>query len=416
MPSEIRQLDLLVEQLENRVPPASLLPLFTELDSILGSLYSIYLNELQFLADGEPQNVAANQIAQDFNAIRPLTAKLRYELGQEGSAGGLDIARELKEAVRQLFLSFGDLKRQAATGPKYSELPFTQELLRVVHHYLKGTLPMSAVLERLDAFCNYHDNLEATFENMVPNDSEESVLLERREDLEEALSLQLQGIEDLDLALEKRSDKDVKAAVEVLTVAAETLYEIYQELDQANNTVSTVTCVRCGVSSQSSARLCVGCGAQLPRFDSSQQTTTLEFHEGGRAVPAQPEELLRMHNEVNLALSSNDPQSLLDALESFGSRLTSLQNRLSAMKPPPSDIPAEHLELLNDGKSLFQESLEILSAGYELLNEGAQSLDSQRLHRGLQEVEAGYSLMQEFHQTFEQAERLTPRPAGTRAD
>lgn len=413
IPSEIKQLDVLIEHLEERTPGTHLLPIFDELDSILGSLYSIYLNELQFLADGEPQNAAANQIAKDFHAVRPLLSDLRGELNLQNSDSALPVANELKEAVKQLFLSFGDLKRQAATGPQYSQLPFTQELLRVVHHYLKGRLPMSAVQERLDAFCNYHDNLELSFEHMVPTSAEAPVLEERQEDLEEALALQLQGIEDLDLALERRSDRGVEKAVEALTVSAEALYDIYQELENAQHAVATVTCFRCGANNGTESRLCSGCGAQLPRFDSNQEKSTLEFHEGGSSSQSVPEELLRLQSAVQQAISGQDSGVLDTPLDSFASRLNTLKSRMAAMKAPPTDIPAEHLQLLNEGKELFQESLETLSQGYELLREGSDKLDAHRLRRGLEEIEAGFVLMQEFRQTFEQAEQLSPRAAGS---
>ena len=89
----------------------------------------------------------------------------------------------------------------------------------------------------------------------------------RRDDLEEALAMQLQGVEDLDVALERRSDKGIKRAAETLRVAAETLFEIYQELQNAQLEPATVSCFRCGASNSAEARLCAGCGAVLPRFD-----------------------------------------------------------------------------------------------------------------------------------------------------
>ena len=413
IPSEIKQLDLLIEHLEERTAGVHLQSIFGELDSILGSLYAIYLNELQFLADGEPQNVAANQIAKDFHAVRPLVSDLRNELTLENTENALATAQELKEAVKQLFLSFGDLKRQAATGPQYSQLPFTQELLRVAHHYLKGNLPMSAVQERLDAFCNYHDNLELAFENMVPSPAEAAIFEERHEDLEEALALQLQGIEDLDAGLEHRSDRGVEKALEILTDAADALYEIYQALENAQNTVATVSCFRCGASNGTESRLCAGCGAHLPRFDSSQEKSTLEFQEGGTTAQGVPEELLRLQNAVNQAVADQDPESLDAPLDSFASRLKTLKARMAALKAPPSDIPEEHMKVLSEGKTVFQEAIDAFSRGYELLREGSLELDSHRLRRGLEEVESGFSLMQEFRLSFEQAEQLSPRPAGS---
>jgi hypothetical protein len=414
--SEIKQIDQLIEHLEDRTSANFLQPLFEELDQILGSLYAIYLNELQFLADGEPQNVAANQIARDFTAIRPIVAALRNELSLGEQENALETARDLKTAVGKLFGSFADMKYQALEGPRYSELPFTQELLRVVHHYLKGSLALSSVQERLDAFCNYHDNLEISLEQMVPTAAEAPIMEARREDLEDALALQLQGIEDLDVALERRSDKGVKRAAEALSVAAETLYEIYEELQRAEMEPATVSCFRCGTSNTAAARLCSSCGAVLPRFDAGsagdRRTTTLEIKESpDGAQQEKPEELLRLEAAVTNAVRANDSTIITRALEAFEARLKVVNQRMAAFKEAPSDIPSDHLRVLTEGRARFQESMEILVEGHSLLSEGAHNLDPALLRRGLEEVEAGYQVMQGFTEVFERAEKLSPSPA-----
>lgn len=418
VPSEIPQIDQLIEHLEDRTDANYLQPIFEEADQILGSLYAIYLNELQFLADGEPQNAAANQIAQDFTEIRPLVAALRNELSLGELENSLDTARRLKVAVRRAFGSFGDMKAQAMQGPRYSELPFTQELLRVIFHYLKGNLALAAVQERLDAFCNYHDNLELSLEQMVPTPAEAPILQARRLDIEECLAMQLQGIEDLDVALERRSDRAVKQAAETLKEAAETLHEIYQELQQAelNQASATVSCFRCGTANSTDARLCASCGAVLPRFDSGQdQTSRIEIKEGpdGRAS-GRPEELVRLEDAVAQTLTSNDATNLNAALDAFEARLKTVTHQMNSFKAPPADIPAEHLELLVEGKERFRESVSILTEGHALMREGALALDQNLLRRGLEELEQGYRVMQDFSELFARAQQISPASPGAR--
>ena len=415
-PSEIKQIDQLIEHLEDRTSPSYLLPLFEELDSILGSLYAIYLNELQFLGADEPQNVAANQIARDFSEVRPVVAALRNELSLGELENALESAQRLKTVVTKLFGSFTDMKHQALQGPRYSDLPFTQELLRVVFHYLEGNLALSSVQERLDAFCNYHDNLEISLEQMVPTPAEAPVLEARREDLEEALAMQLQGIEDLDVALERRSDKAIKRAAENLRVAAETLYEIYNELQKAEHEPATVSCFRCGVANSTDTRLCSKCGAVLPRFDSGiageRRSSIIEIQESpAHQATARPDELVRLESAVNQGLAHNDSTIVTTALEAFGVRLKAVSQRMASLKDAPSDIPSDHLRLLTEGRARFQESLEILVEGHSLLSEGAVNLDHPLLRRGLQEVEAGYQVMQDFTEIFERAEKLSPNPS-----
>jgi hypothetical protein len=414
VPSEIKQLDQLIEHLEDRTDANYLYPIFEELDQILGSLYAIYLNELQFLAADEPQNVAANQIARDFSSIRPIVATLRNELSLGESENALETARELKTEVTRLFSSFAEMKRQALEGPRYSELPFTQELLRVVHHYLKGNLALSSVQERLDAFCNYHDNLELALEQMIPTPAEVPILEMRRDDLEEALALQFQGIEDLDVALERRSDKGIELAAETLKAAAETLHEIYQQLQQAEMEPARVSCFRCGASNSADSRLCASCGAVLPRFDSGggeARASRLEIREGPDGGPrSKPEELLRLEAAVERAIESNSSESIHRALDDFEGRLRLVNQRMAGLKDAPADIPPEHLQLLTEGRARFQEALEIMVEGHALLSEGAADLDQGLLRRGLEEIEAGYQVMQGFTDIFERAEKISPKP------
>lgn len=408
-PSEIKQLDQLIESLEDRTGASLLQPIFAELDLVLGSLYAIYLSELQFLADGEPQNVAANQIARDFAAVRPLVSSLRGRVDGNDPEGALPLARELKLAVTRLFGSFGDMKRQALEGPRYSELPFTQELLRVVFHYLEGNLPLEAVQDRLDAFCTYHDNLDISLEQMVPTPAEAPIMEARREDLEDALALQLQGIEDLDAALERRSDRGVKKAADTLQLAAETLFDIYDELQKAELEPATVTCFRCGASNIEESRLCSGCGAVLPRFNSDASRSTIEIRENSPASVDKPEELTKLELAMKDALRANDGSVLERALDSFENRLRAINKGMSALKEPPADIPWDHLQLLQESKARFQESMEILAEGHALLSEGAVNLDQGLLRRGLEEVEAGYQVMEGFAEIFERAEKLSPK-------
>lgn len=410
-PSEIPQVDEIIELLEQGAYGQRLQASFSELDQILGSLYGIYLDELQFLAHDEPQNKGANQIAIDFASVRPLVGSLRNDLAVNDWESASDTARGLKTSVQDLFRSFGDMRSQAREGPQYSEVPFTQELLRVAHHYLKGKLPLLAVQERLDAFCHYHERLEHRFEETHPSDAEANLFKIRQTDLEEALSIQLQGIEDLDLALERRSDDAVKEALEVLKVAAEHLVEIYQALRQADLEPSTKTCFRCGATNVAEARLCSSCQAVLPRFDAdttegAQSTIVIKETVDQDSVTV-PEEFLRLERSINEALGSNDNTVLIKHLEAFEGRLLTVHRQLESLKAPPADIPELHGAVLEEGKVRFADSLEGLRLGLELLKEAAPKLDPALLRRGLEELGVGFDAMREFQEIFQKAQEIS---------
>ncbi len=412
-PSEIPQVDEIIELLDLGSCGQRLQASFGELDQILGALYGIYLDELQFLAHDEPQNKAANQIASDFASVRPLVSSLRNDLDMGDWESASESAKNLKKSLQDLFRSFGDMRSQAREGPQYSEVPFTQELLRVAHHYLKGKLPLVAVQERLDAFCHYHDRLENRFEETKPSDAEASLFKARQMDLEEALTIQLQGIEDLDVALERRSDEAIKEALELLKVAADHLVEIYEALRQADLAPSTKSCFRCGATNVAEARLCSACQAVLPRFDADTtegaQSTIVIKERTEATTGAVPEEYLRLEAAVEKALGTNDNAILVKQLEAFEGRLLSVQRQLDSLKAPPKDIPADHGAVLEEGKVRFADALETIRAGLELLHEGAPKLESLLLRRGLEEIGAGFDLMREFQELFHKAQELSEK-------
>lgn len=406
--SQLPQLDLMLEALEKEQYD-TLFQFYAELDQSLGNLYAAYLEELKYLAVDDPGNAISEKIAEQFENLRPLVGNLRDDLSlnEFGEAG--DTLEELKGEAVGLYALFSQYRETTLSGPRYSELPYTHELLRVCHHYLKGDLSLDAVYGRLEVFCQYQENFETQVEALVPSPPEREAFEESREDLEEGLQLQLQGIEDLDHALEINDPEAIREAMELLRESAEVLVEIYHRLQQADLEPDKILCVRCGAENSTGARICGNCSAVLPQSaGAGPGQSTMALEEDGSAVGQEdPEEVQLLQRAVDQALSTGDVQSLREAILRQSKKLDRARMRFEKLEQPPQDIPGDHEALLAEARDVFVQAMVELEAGLVHLNEGAQTLDSIPLEEGMNQIRGAASLFHEFQVKFREAEGLS---------
>ena len=400
-------LDFMIEAIQESRYEALSQP-YVELDQILGALYGSYLEELRYLAVDEPQNAPAAQIAEQFEIMRPALRCLHDALSLSEFTEALQALEELKEQTQELFNLFQNYKEAAAKGPRYSEVPYTHELIRVGRHYLNGHLDAEAVQGRLELFCQYHELLENQVVTMVPSPPERTTFEERRSELEEALNLQLEAIEDLDLALERNDDETVAEALNLLKLAAETLVEVYRALQKADLEPRQVSCIRCGSANSIESRLCDQCHAVLPQQAGLGTVSTIALEEDGSAVSAdQSEEVARLQGLVEKALADGEVEALRQAVEDYRQRWLENQRRYRKLEQPPEDIPGDQLEVLTRAKDHFAQAMSHLDEALDLLLGGLEPLSSAQLHSGLERLRRGESSFRGLAQEFKMAEELS---------
>lgn len=381
--------------------------LYAELDQTFGTLYGTYVDELQYLAADEPQNEVAERIGERFAEIRPFIAALRDDLSLEDFDSALDTVRELKDEVVSLYSLFGEYRETNENTPRLSEIPYTHELLRVGRHYLNGALSIEAVQGRLEVFCQYHEVLENQLSTVTPSPPEREAFERNAEDLEEALGLQLHGIEDLDLALERVDHEGIAEALNTIAEAGEVLVEIYHALQKADLEPPSVSCIRCGADNTTDAKMCGSCGAVLPQAAGASSNSTIAFEEDGSNVgPTESEEIARLQKAVTEALHGGNSEPLQEAIGRNKKRLARVQRQFEKFDAPPGDLPGDHLAVLERAKAIFREAISELTSGLEALDRGAQSLDPMELESGMERLRAGDVLFQEFQQEFQVAEQL----------
>lgn len=382
---------------------------FQELDDTFGQLYGTYVDELQYLAADEPQNEVAERIGEQFVELRPLINALRDDLSLEELDAACETLEALKEEAGLLYSLFIEYRDVAMQGPRYSQIPYTHELIRVCKHYLDGKLSVEAVLGRFEVFCQYHEALENQMSTLVPSPPERQAFEDRVEDIEEALTMQLQAIEDMDHALEANEEDVLKECLEILAEAAEVLVETYQDLQQADLQPVTVSCIRCSAPNSPDARMCGKCGAVIPQSVANQgPSSTMAFEEDGSAVgPKEAEEIRKLQKAVDTLLHTGDEHPLAECLENYYRKMDRIKKQFGKMDNPPTDIPAEHRVLLQRSRDIFVDALAILEDGLETLSQGLRSQDPITLEDGMTLMASGSELFRQFQVEFNQAQDLT---------
>jgi ribosomal protein L40E len=399
-------LDMMIQAIQNERYD-SIYEQYAELDQIYGMLYGTYIQELQYLAADDPHNSVAEKIGEQFLELRPYIQALHDDLSLREYSEAVENLEELKEHTLQLFSLFAEYKRVAASGPKYSDIPYTQELIRVCRHYLSGDLAMEAVQGRLDIFCQFHELLETQISTLIPSPPERKTFEERMPDLDDALDIQMHAIEDLDLALERGDNELIEETLEHLTEAAEVLVEVYQALQKADLEPRKICCIRCGADNSIDSRLCGACGAVLPQSAGIGTVSTIALEEDGSNVASvESEELTRMRGLVDEAQVKNDPGELLDAISDYRTRWERNQRHFESLDEPPADLPPAQLELLSQARQTFADAMKSLQESMQLLEDGATVLDLGLMEVGLTRMQEGESLFGEFAKEFERAQEM----------
>lgn len=382
---------------------------YAEVDQIFGMLYGTYIDELQYLAAGEVHNSVAVKIGEQFHTLKPCIQSLHDELSLREFGPAIEHLEELKEHSLKLFSLFGEFKQAAAEGPKFSEIPYTHELIRVTRHYLEGNLALEAVQGRLDIFCQYHELLENQIAALVPSEPERKTFEERMPDLQEAVDIQMHAIEDMDVALERLDHEALEEALDHLAEAAEVLVDVYNALQRADLEPRKVSCIRCGADNSIDSRLCGSCGAVLPQSAGMGiPVSTVALEEDGSAVDSgESEEVRRIRGVVESARLSSDPGELMSALSDYRTRWERNQRQFERLESPPAELPAEQAQLLGHARETFAEAMAILQEALQLLEDGATVLDLNLMDAGLSRMHEGELVFKEFAKDFEQAQRMT---------
>lgn len=407
------EIDLMIQNLEAGYHD-DLYQLYGQLDQSFQIMYGIYVEELNYLAADDPQSEVAERVGAQFSELHPTLASLRDDLSLQDDSAALESLHTLKEQSTALYELFSIYREVGESQPKLSEIPYTHELVRVTRRFLEGELSLEAVQGRFEVFCQYHEALEGQLAVMVPSPHEREAFEENQEDLEEALSLQMHGMEDLDVALERQDRDGIKEALTALLESAEVLVEVYRKLQNADLQPKTVSCIRCGAENSPEAKICGSCAAVLPQSAASgAPTSTIALEEdGSRVGPRESEEVNRLQRAVESFLSSGNREPLTQALDSYTKKLKRSQRQFQKLDPPPSDLPAEHHRLLSEARHSFEEALKHLEEGVNALQEGSRTSNSLTLERGLSEMRTGSQLFTEFQQAFQEAQRFSGQTPG----
>ena len=401
--TELPSLSLLVEAV-GRADAQLALAQLENLDQYFGFLFGSHVEGLKFLADGEPGNEISEHISELFESIQAALSELSTKIEQEAIPCLDEETAEIEMQWQGLLRLQSDFQQALTQGPRYSKIPYTHELIRVCRHYLKGNLGFDAVLERLADFCQYHENLETQLSSLVPSSREKEAFNDNLEDLNEALNLQWQGAEELELALEENNTNNILQAIELIQEAGEALVEIHQVLEAADTEPQKVLCLRCGADNSPDSKVCHQCQATLV-FNSGSQVkiSTITLEEDGRQVQDQtPEKLRVLQTAIHQALHTGDKQALLASLNQLEQKLIQSRQQLSRFGKTNIELAAEEGENLTQTQTQFHEALDLFEQGLLTLDQGTNELDPLPFETGFQKLEEVFHLLQELSSTLEE--------------
>ena len=373
-------------------------PLLADLKNALEQLYSQHVEELQFLAPPDPQYETAELIGEGFVEVFTLLGPLEEEIQTDLSLAS-ETADTLTEALESLYPLFKRYITEYQQSPRYSEVPYTHELVRVCRHFLQGYLSREAVLIRLDQFTEFHEHLESELKHARPSGAEQKTMDCNSEDLTEALQAQAEGIADLEEALlnPEPSAETVEGCMDVLTTSAEILVDIYRQLHRAETEPRQVPCIRCSEPNPSSARTCGNCGAALPSgaVISDEPTSTVAFEEDGSLVQSsQSEEIENLQSAIDHFARTGELERLTLARSELVEKLGRVERRYERLSRRRSSETEEQGSQLFDARQAFLQGLDLMRQALQFFHEGEQTEDLVRL-------EAGVEKMREANESFQ---------------
>lgn len=379
-----------------------------DLDRHLSQSYSIFTQEASCLVEGEPPFKLSEQIAEAFVAVGATLDEVRTALGNEEEDQAEFALGQFRQRAEELCRFFDSYQQILSEQPKLSEIPYTHELVRVVRHFLDGTISSEAVEQRVAMFMAYHEALEAQLASFHASKAEGRVFEERSADLEEGLALQFQALQDLEEAVGASDRALIEASLAVILDVSELFVDVYRSLQKADAGLAAITCIRCSVDNSGDARVCIGCGAKLPRgADLLEPSSTVAWNEDGSLVGSvESAEVQQLEAMVALFLQDGQGAKVLSHLDHFARRIARCRRQFEKLGQAPQDIPAKHAHLLVSAKQIFSEALDNLSFGEQSLREGVQQVDHLKLEEGMRALRLGETLLLEFGKIFEQAQTM----------
>jgi hypothetical protein len=210
-----------------------------------------------FLKDG-------TDLEEGFKSLRHYMERLKKYFAKPEERYLVEGLRGCAGAFEKIFSAIDRIEEREKQGKTYSPSPFMNEVARVAHCVLKGTLPPDTLRDRLLPFLKMQEEFYKGFDGIVPSPDERLILEENREAIRKALAEMIEGLRRVKAYLQDSNPRNIERGLEKACAAADIIAGIEEKLRQAREAPRVKLCFKCGAENSRSARFCARCNFSFP--------------------------------------------------------------------------------------------------------------------------------------------------------
>ncbi len=366
------------------------------LNSLRREMRSIFRRGLTFQEESPRIREEREKVEKNLELLRDgLDETYRYL--KDGSKShimkGLPLCRE---AFSNLFISFEHIREEEERCTCYSESPFQNELMRVAHGVLKGTIRPDALRSRLDGLYRYARGLYESFDITVKGPREQQFYLEKGAEIKKTLKSYVRGLEEIGRYFKDRDSTHIRTGLDITAEAANQLLEYQKELVRINEEPETKLCFRCGSENEIWSHYCSKCNAAFPSFETASESSVEFVLDTQGAVKTQDHVDTEFTRRIIDAISKVRAGRLSSG--SFRKELDEMEHKAENARKEKAKLafPTELVKADPAQAEFFEQIDQLTSTGIDEILEGLRRMrgylewgDDTALTFGLENVLAG---------------------------
>lgn len=341
----------------------------------------------------EPQLAEVTSLSDTFMSHLGNLNRLTEDLAKAGAEADYE-AHFM--ALEMGFRELGDKVPAASVAIRAAgetEFPDLNYLLTMINEADIGNSGDGPLVEALQAVeMSFHQTYEklqqglTVMESALAKEEIEAALKAFDEDFK-------QGVESTYRFLTERETIRLSQAMGFFRDFATRLTQHKEKLKELEALEGKVTCPRCGDVNDNDRQRCQQCGFGLPQNLGKAQLSTFETKETGGLQSEPEEELLLTSNLVRLyeAVNAIHEQKIDDA--TFVAELDKLETLINAsvssLPEEPSTGEAEQKQAVTQVYDAFEEGVELMREGADLLRGYLDSRDEEALKEGVRTIDRG---------------------------
>lgn len=362
-----------------------------QLDLLLSQMLYHFYEQVQYQPPTEEFEGVAMEIYLNFDLIRDeATLALQAAAGQDTAQCEFHLAAA-REGIQRLMELFADLRAQEASRPKFSELPWINELCRVAVSCRQGDLEEECLSERLEQCRELYEMTLTSLPALANPGASPATWQELRDAFSAALDQIRAGLELVSQYVSQGDEESLDEGLEQAQAGAQALLEQHRRLEELEQTEPFILCPNCSTSNALGAVRCSKCSSPFPRREDMEP----EDVDSQQAWPSHVATLLSALEDLRCGRSEVDPvQDLLQQMrERFEKGLRFFQD----LKSPRSADPSAAGAFEETRQNLMRESQHALE-GLEVLQGALNQGNWDFLTPATERFLAGVQGLVEIHQ------------------